>query len=89
LKDNAVLVHEGVDIVKQFYLAVVLDRTSQGPAFIVSKNGGMEIEEVAKTHPDSIVVEPIDIKSGVTDKQAEKLCKVLELEPKQYKDATE
>jgi len=63
-------------------LAVVLDRNSQGPAFIVSKNGGMEIEEVAKTHPDSIIVEPIDIKKGVTDAQAEKLCKNLEIDPK-------
>jgi len=70
-------------------LAVVLDRTSQGPAFIVSKNGGMEIEEVAKTHPESIIVEPIDITTGVTDKQADKISKVLELDPKQYKDAAD
>jgi succinyl-CoA synthetase beta subunit len=42
---NAVLVHEGVDIVRELYLAFVLDRTSQKPALIVSKYGGVEIED--------------------------------------------
>jgi len=59
-----------------------LDRSTQGPAFIVSKNGGMEIEEVAKTHPDSIIVEPVDIKKGVTDDITTRICKALEIEPK-------
>jgi len=49
----------------------------------------MEIEEVAKTHPDSIIVEPVDIAKGLTDAQAEKLCKVLEIEKNQYKDASQ
>jgi len=34
----------------------------------------MEIEEVAKTHPDSIIVEPVNIAKGFTDEQALKLC---------------
>jgi len=42
----------------------------------------MEIEEVAKTHPDSIIVEPVDIKKGVTDDITTRICKALEIEPK-------
>lgn len=64
---NAVLVHEGVDIVRQIYLAFVLDRNSQRPAIVASVNGGVEIEEVAKTHPESIIVHPICPGSGLTD----------------------
>lgn len=48
LKVNAVLVHEGVDIVRQIYFAFILDRNSQGPAIVASTEGGVEIEEVAK-----------------------------------------
>lgn len=45
LQVNAVLVHEGVDIVREIYLAFILDRKSQRPAIICSKFGGVEIEE--------------------------------------------
>jgi succinyl-CoA synthetase beta subunit len=89
LKVNAVLVHEGVDINKQYYLAVILDRNTLGPAFVASKYGGMEIEEVAKTHPDSILVQPVDISKGLQDDEAMKLAKKLEIDPSQYKDAVE
>jgi len=49
----------------------------------------MEIEEVAKTHPDSIIVEPVNIAKGFTDEQAKKLCEKLEIDPKQQKDAAD
>jgi succinyl-CoA synthetase beta subunit len=41
LKVNAVLIHEGVDIVRQIYLAFILDRNSQRPAIVASLEGGM------------------------------------------------
>ena len=41
LKVNAVLIHEGVDIVRQIYLAFILDRNSQRPAIVASTEGGM------------------------------------------------
>ena len=71
LKVNAVLVHEGVDIDRQIYLAFILDRNSQSPAIVCSTEGGVEIEEVAKTNPSAIRVYPLSIDSGVTD---EVLC---------------
>lgn len=66
LKVNAVLVHEGVDIVRQIYFAFILDRNSQGPAIVASTEGGVEIEEVAKKNPSAVKVYPIDIKKGIT-----------------------
>lgn len=73
---NAVLVHEGVDIVREIYLAFILDRKSQRPAIIASKFGGVEIEEV---DPKDIIVETIEPKVGVTDAQLDKIVKELEL----------
>jgi succinyl-CoA synthetase beta subunit len=40
LKVSAVLIHEGVDIQRQIYLAFILDRNSQRPALVISKKGG-------------------------------------------------
>lgn len=67
LKVNAVLIHEGVDIVRQIYLAFILDRNSQRPAIVASTEGGMEIEEVAKTKPEAIRTYIIEVDSGITD----------------------
>lgn len=79
LKVNAVLIHEGVDIKRQIYLAFILDRNTQGPALVASINGGMEIEEVAKTDPQSIIVEPINIATGLTDEIMGRVVKKLQL----------
>lgn len=67
MKVNAVLIHEGVDIVRQIYFAFILDRNTQRPAIIASTEGGVEIEEVAKHKPESIKVYPIEIDQGITD----------------------
>ena len=67
LKVNAVLIHEGVDIDRQIYLAFILDRNTQRPAIVCSTEGGVEIEEVAKTNPGAINVYPLEVDTGVTD----------------------
>ena len=87
LKVNAVLVHEGVDIDRQIYLAFILDRNSQSPAIVCSTEGGVEIEEVAKTNPSAIRVYPLSIDSGVTDEILNKLEKDINLsEVKGFRD---
>ena len=73
LKVNAVLIHEGVDIVRQIYLAFILDRNSQRPAIVASLEGGMEIEQVAKRNPDAVKVYPIEVDSGITESLLNKL----------------
>lgn len=76
LKVNAVLVHEGIDIKKEIYLAFIQDRNSQGPCIIASKFGGMEIEDVDSK---DIIVQPIDIAVGLTDTAARHVVKELGL----------
>ena len=52
---KAVLVHEGVDIDEQIYLAIMLDRATGGYIMIGSQEGGVEIEEVAASRPEAII----------------------------------
>ena len=79
LKVNAVLIHEGVDIVRQIYLAFILDRNSQRPAIVCSTEGGVEIEEVAKHHPEKVKVFPIEVDQGITEELLDTLEKELNL----------
>lgn len=60
-----VLVCGAVDIKKEFYFAILLDRGVGGPVMIASPNGGMDIEEVSKTKPESIFKLPIDVNTGL------------------------
>jgi succinyl-CoA synthetase beta subunit len=61
-KVRRVLVEEGMQIVAEYYLALLLDRSAQAPVFIASAEGGTEIEEVAEARPEAIrklIVSPI------------------------------
>ncbi|TDG52247.1 hypothetical protein AWZ03_001528 [Drosophila navojoa] len=60
---------------REFYFAVMLERAFNGPVLIASKEGGVDIEEVAKDSPDAIIYEPIDIGQGLTKEQA---CRVID-----------
>src|SRR5262252_5132216 len=54
-----VLVAAAVDIAKEYYISVTLDRNRGTPVVIASAEGGVEIEEVAKKNPDAIIKEPM------------------------------
>lgn len=84
---KSVLVLESVDIKSQIYLAYILDRTHQGPVLIVSKEGGVDIEDVAKTNPDAIKTYPVNIKTGLTDEILQNVCRDLSFEGKQIEQA--
>ncbi|KAF9892371.1 hypothetical protein FE257_002148 [Aspergillus nanangensis] len=62
---------------REFYLAVLMDRQTQGPVIVASSQGGMDIEAVAKESPDAIITTPIDIHTGVTDEIALKIATEL------------
>jgi len=64
------LVEEGADIRKEYYLAVLTDRATQKIAIMASSEGGMDIEEVAHATPEKILKEFIDPLTGVTEQQA-------------------
>lgn len=72
-------VTDGVDIDKEYYCSVVLDRGQSKVAFMVSTEGGMDIEEVAETHPEKIIHVAIDPVAGFTEADGDKLAAGLEL----------
>eukprot|EP00591_Stephanopyxis_turris_P012917 CAMPEP_0195524936 /NCGR_PEP_ID=MMETSP0794_2-20130614/25069_1 /TAXON_ID=515487 /ORGANISM="Stephanopyxis turris, Strain CCMP 815" /LENGTH=430 /DNA_ID=CAMNT_0040655271 /DNA_START=295 /DNA_END=1587 /DNA_ORIENTATION=- len=71
---NSLLINEGITIVEEYYLAILLDREAGGPVIVASQQGGMDIEEVAESDPDAITVVTMDINTGLTDEQAEKVA---------------
>jgi succinyl-CoA synthetase beta subunit len=68
------LIEEGLDIKRELYFSLVIDRESAKPVFMASTAGGMEIEEVAKEHPESILRETINPAIGLQAYQARKLA---------------
>jgi len=72
-------VTDGVDIEKEYYCSVVLDRGQSKVAFMVSTEGGMDIEEVAESNPEKIINVAIDPVEGFTQADGEKLAAGLEL----------
>jgi succinyl-CoA synthetase beta subunit len=78
---RVLLVEEGLPIDKEFYLGIVLDRTTGRPVFMASAAGGMDIEEVAAKTPEQIFKETIDPAVGFRPFQARKLAFALGLPP--------
>ena len=71
---RVLLVEEGLPIDKEFYLGIVLDRTTGRPVFMASQAGGMDIEEVAAHTPEKIFKEQIDPAVGFRPFQARQLA---------------
>jgi succinyl-CoA synthetase beta subunit len=65
LKVEKVLVVDKVDIKEEYYLGIILDRKTQSPVVMVSKEGGIDIEEVAAKTPEKIIKQPIDMRWGL------------------------
>lgn len=77
---NVVLVEAGLDIARELYLGIVVDRGMGGACLIMSSEGGMEIEEVAAHSPEKILREPIDVDYGLFPYQARNMAFKLGLE---------
>src|SRR5258707_827917 len=71
---RVLLIEEGLPIDREFYLGIVLDRTSGRPVFMASAAGGMDIEEVASKTPEQILKETVDPAVGFRAFQARKLA---------------
>ena len=69
-----VLVEEGLDIKRELYLSVLVDRAMGAPMFMASAAGGMEIEQVAKDNPEAILRETIRPETGFQAYHARKLA---------------
>jgi succinyl-CoA synthetase beta subunit len=71
---NRLLIEQGVNIARELYLGIVLDRVSSRVTVMASTEGGMEIEEVAAAHPEKILKESIDPAVGFRPWQARKIA---------------
>jgi succinyl-CoA synthetase beta subunit len=73
-KVRRLLIEEGADIKKEYYVAAVTDRATQKVAMMASSEGGMDIEEVAHATPEKILKVFIDPATGLTDAQGAELA---------------
>ena len=83
------LIEEGVNIQRELYAGIVLDRAARQYVFMVSTEGGVEIEKVAAETPEKIIKEWINPENGFTEKQGEKLAVKLGLANGQISSAVD
>jgi succinyl-CoA synthetase beta subunit len=84
-----VLVEEGLQIESELYAGMVVDRQTARVTLILSSEGGVEIEEVARTHPQKILREPIEPLTGLMPHQVRRLAFGLGLSKTQVQAATD
>jgi len=77
---SKVMVAKAVDISKEYYLAILMDRESQSPVIVASTEGGVNIEEVAETTPEKIIRESIHPLAGIQPYEIRKISNNLGLE---------
>ena len=73
-KVGRVLIEEGLEIDRELYLSILIDRASASPVIIASAAGGMDIEEVAAKEPEKILREHINPGTGIVPFQGRKLA---------------
>jgi succinyl-CoA synthetase beta subunit len=78
---NTVLVVPGVSIAAEYYVGIILDRASRQIIVMASAEGGIEIEEVARTNPDAILRVPVDPVRGLLNYRAVDLAFALGIAP--------
>jgi succinyl-CoA synthetase beta subunit len=84
---NVLIVAPGVDIDKEFYLGITVDRARNTVTMIASAEGGVEIEEVAKKSPEKVLKEPLHPLLGLQGYQARELAFKLGFEGKMVNQA--
>ena len=77
---NRLYIEDGASIARELYLSILVDRSVGRAAFVVSTEGGMDIEAVAEETPEKIITVAIDPDTGVTAEDSAKLSDALELE---------
>lgn len=77
---SKVMVAKAVDISKEYYLAILMDRESQSPVIVASTEGGVNIEEVAETTPEKIIRESIHPLAGIQPYEIRKISNNLGLQ---------
>jgi succinyl-CoA synthetase beta subunit len=84
---NRLYIEDGADIDRELYLSILVDRSVGQVAFVVSTEGGMDIETVAHDTPEKIITVAIDPSAGVTAANSAALSDALKLEGAAREDA--
>ena len=84
---NRLYIEDGADIARELYCSLLVDRSTGRVSFVVSTEGGMDIEAVAHDTPEKIVTVDIDPETGVTTGNIEEIAKALKLEGTAHVDA--
>jgi succinyl-CoA synthetase beta subunit len=84
---NRLYIEDGSDIAKEFYLSMLVDRATSRIAFVVSTEGGMDIEEVAHKTPEKIVSFSVDPATGIMPHHGRAVAKALKLSGDLAKEA--
>ena len=79
-KVNRLYIEEGSAIDHEFYLSVLVDRETSRVAFVVSTEGGMDIEEVAHDTPEKIVTFSVDPATGIMPHHGRRVAQALGLD---------
>ncbi len=85
---SVLIVAPGVDIAKEYYVSIVVDRGRNGATLIASAEGGMEIEEVAAAHPEKVFKEPLHATLGLQAFQAREIAFKLGFDGKRANEVT-
>jgi succinyl-CoA synthetase beta subunit len=86
-KVRRLYIEEGCAIEREFYLSALVDRETSRVAFVVSTEGGMDIEEVAHSHPEKIVTFTVDPATGARPHHGRRVADVLGLKGDAAKQA--
>jgi succinyl-CoA synthetase beta subunit len=84
---NRLYIEEGSAIDREFYLSALVDRETSRIAFVVSTAGGMDIEEVARTHPEQIMTFSVDPATGIMPYHGRLVAQALGLRDELAKQA--
>jgi len=88
---NSVYLMEGLQVARELYISIMLDRASSGCIIIASPSGGMSIEDVAAATPELISKELVELTAGPTPQQLDRLAAFMKFAPgsrgsSQFKD---
>jgi succinyl-CoA synthetase beta subunit len=86
---DSILIEEALDIKKEIYAGIVIDRSKACVTVLMSPEGGMDIEAIAAVSPEKVFVESVDPCIGLRVFQAERICYCLELDRSYLKKASD
>ena len=85
---KSLLVEQGLTILKEFYVSILVDRSRPAPIVVAAREGGMAIEELAKEHPEAILTTPFNPLMGLLSHEARKIAGWLGIPAEHRESAT-